>query len=140
MRPLPRALALAAMGTLAACHARPPMAAPSAATSANRPPSVRVRCQPCSIAAGGTVTISADATDPDHDRLSYAWSAPSGAIAAAGAQQTSWTAPPQDGPVPVAITVTDGKGGLASDAITIQVTKIGPPAAGASPHGQPHSD
>jgi hypothetical protein len=29
----------------------------------------------------------------------------------------------KDGPVPVTITVSDGKGGIATDAITIQVTK-----------------
>jgi peptidoglycan-associated lipoprotein len=34
-----------------------------------------------------------------------------------------WTAPQQEGPVAVTVTVNDGKGGTASDTVTIQVTR-----------------
>jgi OOP family OmpA-OmpF porin len=40
-------------------------------------------------------------------------------------RQTTWRAPSQEGPVPVTVTVDDGKGGTASDTVTIQV--VAPP-------------
>ncbi len=109
---------------VAACHPRPAVTTPST-SSQNHPPSVRLRCEPCTIAAGQSISLAAEAADPDADTLSYAWSAPSGTLATPAASRSTWTAPAQDGPVPVAITVTDGKGGIATDAITIQVTKPG---------------
>ncbi|HEX7087885.1 MAG TPA: OmpA family protein, partial [Vicinamibacterales bacterium] len=38
-------------------------------------------------------------------------------------RQTPWTAPMQEGPVPVTVTVDDGKGGTATDTVTIQVVR-----------------
>jgi hypothetical protein len=67
--------------------------------------------------------VSAVAQDPDGDPITYAWTAASGALANSSGTETQWTAPTLEGPVPVAITVTDGKGGTASDVITIQVIK-----------------
>jgi hypothetical protein len=108
----------------AACHARAPASAPSPRLAQqNRPPSVRARCEPCSVGIGKNVIVSAAAQDPDGDSISYAWAAPAGAVASPERPETQWTAPMQEGPVPVTITVTDGKGGTATDAITIQVTK-----------------
>jgi hypothetical protein len=115
-------LAFALVG--AACHTRPPASAPSPRhAQQNRPPSVRAHCEPCSVQIGKTVTVTATAADPDGDHVSYAWSAASGTITDSSHAETAWTAPVQEGPVPVSITVTDGKGGTASDVITIQVTK-----------------
>jgi outer membrane protein OmpA-like peptidoglycan-associated protein len=65
----------------------------------------------------------ADASDPDGDTLSYLWSTPAGSLANRSDRQTPWTAPMQEGPVPVTITVNDGKGGTATDAVTIQVIR-----------------
>jgi hypothetical protein len=75
------------------------------------------------VAAGKTATVSAEAQDPDGDPLTYRWSAATGSVGEASARRTPWTAPTVEGPVPVAITVTDGKGGIASDVTTIQVTR-----------------
>jgi len=72
---------------------------------------------------GKTSTVSADGQDPDGDTVTYAWSAPAGSLTNASARQTPWTAPMVEGPVPVTVTVTDGKGGRASDVVTIQVVK-----------------
>jgi hypothetical protein len=117
-------LAVAIVLGTAACHARPPATTPpSRAASANRPPSVRARCEPCAVPLGKTATVSAVAQDPDADPITYAWTAAAGALANSSAAETQWTAPAIEGPVPVAITVTDDKGGTASDVITIQVTK-----------------
>ena len=103
----------------AACSHLPPTHTPTT----NRPPTIRARCEPCSVATGKTVTLSADATDPDGDRLGYAWHAPAGILATPATAQTSWTAPMAEGPVPITVRVEDGKGATASDVITIQVVK-----------------
>jgi OOP family OmpA-OmpF porin len=70
-----------------------------------------------------TSTVTADAADPDGDTLTYKWTAPTGTFANPNQQETIWTAPCQEGPVPVTVTVDDGKGGTASDTVTIQVIK-----------------
>jgi peptidoglycan-associated lipoprotein len=75
------------------------------------------------VFVGKTSTVTADAQDPDGDTLTYAWSAPAGSFTNATAQQTPWTAPMVEGPVPVTVRVNDGKGGTASDVVTIQVVK-----------------
>jgi outer membrane protein OmpA-like peptidoglycan-associated protein len=95
--------------------------APPPTLPGNRPPTVRAGCEPCSVFAGTTATVSADAQDPDGDPLTYAWSAPAGSLTSAAARQTPWTAPNMEGPVPVSVRVSDGRGGSASDVITILV-------------------
>jgi outer membrane protein OmpA-like peptidoglycan-associated protein len=99
----------------------PPMPAPQ-----NRPPTVRARCEPCTVEIGKTSTVTADAQDPDGDTLTYRWSAPAGVFANPADRQTVWTAPAQEGPVPATVTVADGKGGTASDSVTIQVVRPRP--------------
>ena len=96
----------------------PPPAAP-----ANRPPTVRASCNPCTVEVGKTSTVSAVGQDPDGDALTYSWSAPAGSLTNRNAQQTPWTAPMVEGPVFVSIRVDDRKGAIASDVITIQVIK-----------------
>jgi peptidoglycan-associated lipoprotein len=86
----------------------------------NRPPTVKARCEPCVVEVGRTSTVSADAQDPDGDTLSYKWSAPSGSFANPAERQTVFTCPKTPGSIPVTVTVSDGKGGTASDTITIQ--------------------
>ncbi len=93
----------------------------------NHPPTVRARCEPCTIEAGRSVTVSADAQDPDGDVLTYRWSAPAGAFQNAADRQTLWTAPQQEGAVPVTVVVSDGHGGTASDNVTIQVLRTRQP-------------
>jgi hypothetical protein len=69
------------------------------------------------------VTLSAEAADPDGNPLTYTWHAPTGMLATPAAARTSWSAPIAEGPVPITVKVDDGKGGTASDVITVQVTK-----------------
>jgi outer membrane protein OmpA-like peptidoglycan-associated protein len=90
---------------------------------ANRPPTVKARCEPCVVQVGKSSTVTGDALDPDGDTLAYKWSAPTGALANSADRQTLWTAPEQEGSVPVTVTVDDGKGGTATDTVTIQVVK-----------------
>src|SRR5439155_896815 len=98
----------------------PPPPAP-----ANRPPTVRARCEPCTVEVGKSSTVTADAQDPDGDVLTYRWTAPTGTLQQPADRQTLWTAPGQAGPVQVTVTVNDGHGGTASDSVTIQV--LAPP-------------
>ena len=97
----------------------PPPTVPSV-TAANRPPTVKARCEPCVVEVGRTSTVTADAQDPDGDTLSYKWSAPSGSFANPAERQTIFTCPKTPGSIPVTVSVSDGKGGTASDTITIQ--------------------
>jgi outer membrane protein OmpA-like peptidoglycan-associated protein len=101
----------------------PPPAPPVVAQ--NRPPTVKARCEPCVVEVGRTSTVTADANDPDGDVLTYKWSAPAGTFANPAERQTIFTCPMTPGSIPVTVTVNDGKGGTASDTITIQCV---PPA------------
>ena len=101
----------------------PPPPPPPAPVAQNRPPTVKARCNPCTVEVGKSSTITADATDPDGDQLTYQWSCPAGTIAQPSNRESLWTAPMQEGPVPCTVTVTDGKGGSVSDTVTIQVVK-----------------
>jgi outer membrane protein OmpA-like peptidoglycan-associated protein len=89
--------------------------------AANRPPTVRAACDPCTVEVGRTSTITATAQDPDGDPLTYAWTTAAGTVTSPTERQSPWTAPMQPGPVRVTVTVNDGKGGTATDAVTIQV-------------------
>jgi outer membrane protein OmpA-like peptidoglycan-associated protein len=103
----------------------PPPPPPQAqqTTAVNRPPTVRARCEPCTVEIGKVSTVTADAMDPDGDALTYRWSAATGRLSNPADRQTPWTAPMVEGPVPVTVTVTDTKGATATDSVTIQVIK-----------------
>lgn len=101
----------------------PPPPPVAAAAPQNRPPTVKARCEPCTVEVGRTSTVTAEASDPDGDPLTYKWSAPAGKFTAPGDRQTPWTAPMQEGPVPVTVAVADGRSGTASDTVTIQVIR-----------------
>ena len=75
---------------------------------------------------GRSSTVTADASDPDGDPLRYRWTAPTGTLQNPTDRQTLWTAPQQEGPVPVTVTVDDGRGGTASASTTIQVLRPPP--------------
>jgi outer membrane protein OmpA-like peptidoglycan-associated protein len=101
----------------------PPPPPPPPAAPADRPPTVTARCEPCTVEVGRTSTITADASDPDGDPLTYKWSCPAGKVTNPTARQTPWTAPMQEGPVQCTVQVDDGKGGTASANVTIQVIR-----------------
>ncbi|WP_428276379.1 Ig-like domain-containing protein [Candidatus Palauibacter sp.] len=101
-------------------------------TPTNQPPTVTASCDPCTVAPGGEVRLTATASDPDGDALTYAWSAPLGSVAgAADGASARWRAPADTGTVVVSVRVSDGRGGTASATVTIQVANA-PPAFGAS--------
>ena len=84
---------------------------------------MQAQCDPCTVEVGRTSTVTANASDPDGDPLTYAWKAAQGTLANPAARQSLWTAPQQEGTVPVTVTVNDGKGGTASSSVNIQVVR-----------------
>jgi outer membrane protein OmpA-like peptidoglycan-associated protein len=85
---------------------------------------VKAACDPCTVEVGKVSTVSAIATSSISCVVAYAWSAPTGTFTNRTAQNTPWTAPMQEGPVPVTVTVTcptDSK--TATDTVTIQVIR-----------------
>ena len=100
-----------------------PPPAPVAAPPMNRPPVVKAQCDPCTVEVGRNSTVTATASDPDGDMLTYRWTTPQGTLATPAERQTLWTAPQQEGTVPVTVTVDDGRGGTASDTVNITVTR-----------------
>jgi outer membrane protein OmpA-like peptidoglycan-associated protein len=73
------------------------------------------------VEIGKTSTVTADAQDPDGDVLTYLWRANAGSLTSPTTRVSPWTAPMTPGSVPFTVTVNDGKGGTASDTVTIQV-------------------
>ena len=81
----------------------PPPPPPPPMTPTNRPPTVKARCEPCIVEVGKSSTVTCDANDPDGDQLTYRWTTPSGKLANPADRQTLWTAPMQEGSVPVTV-------------------------------------
>ena len=90
----------------------------------NRPPTVRAACDPCTVEVGRTSTISADAQDPDGDPLTYQWTTP-GRNGRAARPPGSRRGRRPGSPVRCRSRsrVDDGRGGTASDGVTIQVVQ-----------------
>jgi len=75
-------------------------------------------------AADKSSTVTATAQDSIGCAVTYRWTAPTGTLANPAERETLWTAPMQEGTVPVTVTATcpdDQK--TASDSVNIQVTR-----------------
>lgn len=72
-------------------------------------------------------TIECVASDPDGDELSYIWSKDGGNISGEG-DTVTWVAPNAYGTYTITVTVTDGRGGEASESVDIIVCSC--PGAG----------
>jgi len=79
----------------------PPPAAP------NRPPTVRLTCDPTVLEPGQTSRCTAQATDPEGGPLTYRWTTSGGNLSPNDAPNTTLTAPQTEGPVNVTVTATD---------------------------------
>ncbi len=87
--------------TVTVTQPAPPAPAP------NRPPTVRIQCDPSVLDLGQTAKCSAQGTDPEGGPLTYRWTASAGTVSPTDAPNTTFTAPQVEGPVTITVTVTD---------------------------------
>jgi hypothetical protein len=87
------------------------------------------------VAPEESCTITCVASDADGDTLTYDWSPTGGTISGTGSSVT-WAAPATEGTYTISVTVSDGKGGTASDSCDITVEmKFGSIDIQSSPDG-----
>jgi len=91
----------------------------------NRPPTFNgtVSCDPCILEPGGTSRLSASATDPEGGPVTYRWTAPNGTFNPNDAANSTFTAPNQEGNIPVTVTAQDNQGLQATNSVTLQVVR-----------------
>lgn len=103
------------------------VAAPASSQSGNAVPTVTLSSSPVGGQAPLKVTFRAAAEDTDGDPLLYTWDFGNGQTADTGVQQTRTYRDP--GLYVASVTVTDGRGGVASSEVVLNVA--------AAPAGQP---
>jgi len=103
----------------------PPAPPPPVEPPANRPPAftTAAQCDPCTVEAGKSTAVTATASDPDNDTVRYRWTAPTGTFANTGEPKTTWTAPDQEGTVPLTVTAEDSRGARATSTVNVQVVR-----------------
>ena len=95
---------------------------------------VSASCEPCTARPGGEVGLTATASSPGGDELTYAWSASAGSFSApTDRAETRWRAPNGPAGVTISVQVSDGRGGTASASVVVEVTNA-PPAFASSGH------
>jgi opacity protein-like surface antigen len=77
--------------------------------------------KPIYAGSGDSVAVHAQASDPDHDVLSYVWSADSGAVVGGGAEVQWNSTGATPGVHTVHLTVNDGRGGTAECSTEVRV-------------------
>jgi hypothetical protein len=102
----------------------------------NQPPVVqRMYADAEKVEEGKTVAIHCEAFDPDGDSLQYDWMATGGQVSGSGPSVT-YVASVPPGSYTISVAVMDGRGGSASDSITLQVVAAGPPNGMYEPEGK----
>jgi outer membrane protein OmpA-like peptidoglycan-associated protein len=87
----------------------------------NRPPTMTCSASAKSVPAGQRVQITATATDPDNDPLTYTWKASGGQIVGSGPQVQWDTTGLAPGHYTISGHVDDGRGGTADCTVEIDV-------------------
>jgi len=93
---------------------------------ANHSPAITSLEAPVIVIPWESCQITCNASDRDGDELSYKWSADGGKITGEGTT-INWSAPLFQGSYNVTVTVTDGRGGMVIDYVTITVRANNPP-------------
>jgi len=102
----------------------PPPPPPPPAAAPRHDLTVKADCDPCTVDVGKVSTLTATPQSSIGCSVTYNWTAPTGSFGTPTARTTPWTAPMQEGTVPVTVTVTcpqDGK--TATDTVNVQVTR-----------------
>jgi peptidoglycan-associated lipoprotein len=73
------------------------------------------------VEVGKTSSLTAIPDDPDGDVVQFSWKTAAGTIGDTRVAKTVWTAETVPGTYPVTVTVDDGKGGVATDTVNIEV-------------------
>jgi peptidoglycan-associated lipoprotein len=103
--------------TVTVTQPAPPAPAP------NRPPTVRIQCDPSLVEPGQTSRCTGQATDPEGGPLTYRWTASGGSVSPTDAPNTTFTAPQTEGPVTVTVTATDNAKNEATATATLLVQR-----------------
>ena len=110
------------------------MASAVVSVEVNAAPTVSVSCDPCVVQPGSEVVLTATGSDADGDPLTYSWSAPRGSFAGAADESTArWRAPGEPGRVAVRVEVSDGRGGMASAVVSVEVNAVPTVSASCDP-------
>jgi outer membrane protein OmpA-like peptidoglycan-associated protein len=94
----------------------------------NRVPTIGCAVDPSSVTVGQVVEITATASDPDNDPLSFSWKPSAGRIDGSGSAVKFQTAGLSPGSYAIAGHVDDGRGGTAACAVNIDVQAAQLPA------------
>jgi hypothetical protein len=96
----------------------------------NMPPSADAG-GPYTVDEGGSVTVSASATDPEHGPLTYAWDLDNNGSFETPGQSVSFSAAALDGPATqtIRVQVTDDAAATAVASTTVAVTNVPPSAS-----------
>ena len=94
----------------------------------NHVPTVSLEADSTSVDPGVEVTLTATGTDADGDALEFSWLAAGGTlgspVTAGGTSTVTWSAS-DGGMYSVSVSASDGRGGVATDAVAITVTTPG---------------
>jgi len=93
----------------------------------NRPPSISCSADRNTVTAGDRVEITAAASDPDNDSLTYSWSASGGRLEGSGTAVTFHTRDVSPGAYTITGRVDDGRNGTADCNLSIFVQAPAPP-------------
>jgi len=110
------------LGSSCAAPAAPPPTPVPQATN-EIPVISSVSANPTQVVVGQSTTITAVASDPDDDPITYSWSASQGTISGTG-RQVTWTSSDQSGSVSIGLTASDNRGGQATNSVTVTVLPL----------------
>ena len=89
----------------------------------NQVPTISCQTTTVNVASGSSVQLSATASDPDGDKLTYSWSSPVGAVGGTSDSTTFNASGVRAGSYNVTVGVDDGRGGKASCNMTVNVSE-----------------
>jgi hypothetical protein len=87
----------------------------------NNPPTIDLIATASALVTGTAYDITATASDPDGDSLSYEWTVNGGVLKGSEANPVKWTTPDIAGTYNISLTVSDGKGGEVTKVIDVVV-------------------